>query len=82
MVLLLMPVFSYIPMAAIAAILITSSCRLVPKKIMYAYYQLDPVSLGILLMTTAACVFIDGALGLAIGAMICLLRAAVEAEEG
>ena len=34
MVLVLMPVFAYIPMAAIAAMLITSSCRLVPKKIM------------------------------------------------
>lgn len=69
-------------MAAIAAILITSSCRLVPKKIMAAYWTLDPKSLGILLMTTAACVFIDGALGLAIGAMICLLRGAVDSEEG
>jgi SulP family sulfate permease len=35
MVVILMPVFAYIPMAAIAAILITSSCRLVPKKIMF-----------------------------------------------
>ena len=49
---------------------------------MAAYWRLDPASLGILLLTTAACVFVDGALGLAIGAMVCLLRAAVEAEEG
>jgi len=35
-----------------------------------------------LLATAAACIFVDGALGLAIGAFVCLLRAAVEAEEG
>ena len=31
MVLLLLPAFSWIPMSIIASILITSSCRLVPK---------------------------------------------------
>jgi MFS superfamily sulfate permease-like transporter len=30
--LILMPLFSYIPMCVIASILITSACRLVPKK--------------------------------------------------
>lgn len=34
MVIVLMPAFAYIPMAAIASILITSSCRLVPMKVM------------------------------------------------
>lgn len=82
MVLGLMPVFSYIPMGAIAAILITSSCRLVPMKVMAAYWNLDRVNFWILLLTTAACVFIDGAIGLALGAMICLLRNAVQSEEG
>ena len=82
MVLVLMPVFSYIPMAAIAAILITSSCRLVPMRIISAYWTLDKPNLFIMLMTTGACVFYDGALGLAIGAMVCLLRNAVQTNEG
>jgi SulP family sulfate permease len=33
--LLLMPYFSYIPMSVVASILITSACRLVPKKFIY-----------------------------------------------
>jgi len=78
MVLVLMPVFAYIPMAAIAAILITSSCRLIPKKIMAQYWTLDKANLGILIFTCAACIFIDGAMGLLIGAMVCLLRNAVQ----
>ena len=77
MVLGLMPVFSYIPMAAIAAILITSSCRLVPMKVIGAYWTLDKGSLAILLFTTIVCIFLDGAIGLALGAMVCLLRNAV-----
>lgn len=73
-----MPVFAYMPMPAIAAILITSSCRLVPKKIMAQYWALDKTNLFILIATAAACIFIDGAMGLLIGAMICLLRNAVQ----
>lgn len=69
-------------MGAIAAILITSSCRLVPMKIMAAYWRLDKSNLLVLLVTTAACVFVDGAIGLLIGAMVCLLRNAVQNEEG
>jgi len=78
MVLVLMPVFAYIPMHAIAAILATSSCRLVPMKIMAQYWTLDKTNLFILIVTCASCVFIDGAMGLLIGAMVCLLRNAVQ----
>jgi len=81
-VLVLMPVFSYIPMACIASILITSSCRLVPKKIIAQYWNLDKANFGILLLTTASCVFIDGAMGLLIGAMVALLRNAIQSNEG
>lgn len=69
-------------MAAIASILITSSCRLVPMKIISQYWTLDKANLGMLLLTTAACVFIDGAIGLLIGAMACLLRNAIQSNEG
>lgn len=40
-VLILLPAFSYIPMCVIAAILITSSCRLVPKKFMVQTFVAD-----------------------------------------
>lgn len=82
MVLVLMPYFAYIPMHCIAAILVTSSCRLVPLKPLAAYWRLDMGNFFILLFTCAACVLIDGAMGLLMGAMICLLRNAVQSREG
>lgn len=72
-ILLLLPAFTYIPMAVIASILITSSCRLIPKKIIAHLFHLDKLECFILLFTGALCVLVDGALGLLIGGGIALL---------
>ena len=72
-ILLLLPAFAYIPMAVIASILITSSCRLIPKKIIAHLFHLDKLECFILLFTGALCVLVDGALGLLIGGGIALL---------
>lgn len=69
-----MGVFSYIPMAVIAAILITSACRLVPKTIMRQLWNVDMFEFNILIITWLICVFKDGAVGLMIGAFLSFLK--------
>jgi len=76
--LVLMPAFSFIPMSIVASILITSSCRLVPKKFIYQTFVADKFECALIIITTAACVLIDGALGLLIGSFIALLHHAVK----
>jgi len=81
-VVILLPVFSFIPMPVIAAILIVSSIRLIPLKMMGYFYEVDAFDLGILLFTTFVCVFMDGALGLIAGSFISMLRNAVNTTHG
>jgi SulP family sulfate permease len=77
-VLLLLPVFTYIPMPVIASILITSSIRLIPFKVMEQLISVDFADFLILLFTTSVCIFVDGAIGLIAGSFVCLLRSAVK----
>ena len=72
-VLILSPVFTMIPMPVIASILITSACRLIPKKVSAHLFHVNKFECFVLLFTGFLCVFIDGALGLIIGGMIALL---------
>ena len=69
-----MSVFTYIPMAVIASILMTSACRLVPKTIMRQLWNVDRFEFSILIITWLICVFKDGAVGLMIGAFLSFLK--------
>ena len=69
-----MRVFTQIPMAVIASILITSSVRLIPFGLMGQLWGQDKGELAILLGTCAVCIFEDGALGLMVGCFLALLR--------
>lgn len=69
-----MKVFTQIPMAVIAAILITSSIRLCPFSFMGQLWREDKIELLTLIATTVTCVFVDGAVGLMFGCFISLLR--------
>ena len=79
---ILLPVFTYIPLPFIAAILFTSACRLIPFKYMYYLWSVDKVELFVLIFTAFVCVFEDGALGLLAGAFISLLINAVANNKG
>jgi SulP family sulfate permease len=81
-VLLLLPMFTYIPLPVIASILMTSAFRLVPFKIMSKLYAEDFPELCILLFTTAVCIFSDGALGLLAGSFVALMRNAANNNYG
>jgi SulP family sulfate permease len=69
-----MSVFTYIPMAVIASILMTSACRLVPKTIMRQLWNVDKFEFWILIITWLICVFKDGAVGLIVGAFLSFLK--------
>ena len=77
-----MEVFTQIPMAVIASILITSSVRLVPFGIMHDLWKRDLVELAILLTTFVFCIIKDGAFGLMIGCFLSLLRNAANNNTG
>ena len=80
-VVLLMNVFTYIPMAVIAAILITSACRLVPKAIIKQLWNVDKFEFWILIITWLVCVFKDGAVGLMLGAFLSFLKQSEKTSE-
>lgn len=75
------PVFVYLPMPVIAAILVTSSCRLVPLAVMDKLWHLDRPEFVILIVSWLICVFADGAAGLLVGAFVSLLRLAKKTSE-
>ncbi len=60
-------------MPVVASILITMACRLLPSNYIDEISVLDKFELFVLLMTTILCVTIDGATGLIIGGLICLI---------
>jgi MFS superfamily sulfate permease-like transporter len=70
----LLPIFSYMPMPVVASILITMACRLLPSKYIDEISGLDRFELFVLLMTTVLCIVIDGATGLIIGGLLCLVK--------
>ena len=78
--LVFMPAYVYMPMSTIAAILIVSASKLIPFAKMDELRKLDPAELIVLLITTAACVFVDGAVGLLVGGLISLLRTTVKSQ--
>merc|ERR1711998_309593 len=80
-VVLFMNVFTYIPMAVIASILITSACRLVPKTIMRQLWNVDKFEFWILIITWLICVFKDGAVGLMLGAFLSFLKQSEKQSE-
>ena len=80
-VVLFMPIFTYIPMACIASILMTSACRLVPKTIIAELWNVDRFEFWILIITWIICVFKDGAVGLLIGAFLSFLKQSEKTSE-
>lgn len=78
MIFIFMPAFVYTPMACIAAILITSSSRLVPISVIKQLWKEDISEFVILFLTALVCVLVDGAAGLIFGAVISLCKTAIK----
>ena len=61
-------------MPVVASILITMACRLLPSTYIDEISGQDRFELFVLLMTTILCIVIDGATGLVIGGLFCLVK--------
>ena len=73
-----MPVFSYLPQAAVAALLVFASIRMAPVHYIATLWRTDKRSCFLLVLTTAICVFVDPVYGLIVGMVVALLRDAAE----
>lgn len=76
-----MPAFVYTPLPCIAAILITSACRLFPLSQIKELYALDRAELVNLWIVAFICIFVDGAMGLMLGGIISILRTAIKSQQ-
>jgi len=75
---LAMPVFSYLPQASVAALLIYASVRMAPIYYTMDLWRNDKGSCALLIVTTLICVFMDPVYGLIVGMILALLRDAAE----
>lgn len=73
-----MPVFSYLPQAAVAALLVFASIRMALVSYIAMLWRNDRRSCFLLILTTCICVFLDPVYGLVIGMVVALLRDAAE----
>jgi len=72
----LMPVFSYLPQATIAAILVVAAVRMTPMGYLKKLWEEDKGALALCLVTALICVGEDPVIGLAVGMVIALLASA------
>jgi len=72
----LMPLFSFLPQATIAAILVVAAIRMTPMKYMIKLWEEDKGSLALCVVTALICVGEDPVIGLALGMLIALLATA------
>jgi len=75
---LAMPVFSYLPQASVAALLVYASVRMAPICYAMDLWRNDKGSCALLIVTTLICVFMDPVYGLVVGMILALLRDAAE----
>ena len=73
-----MPVFSYLPQAAVAALLVFASIRMAPIHYIAMLWRTDKRSCFLLVLTCVICVFVDPVYGLIVGMVVALLRDAAE----
>lgn len=72
-VVLLMPVFSYLPLPTVAAVLVVASLRMLPMTVMKRLYNEDRVHFGLLAITALISIVLDPVMGLLAGTLFALL---------
>ena len=75
-----MPAFSYLPMPAIAALLVVASIRMVPVAFLRSLFANDRKGFCLCILTALICVNLNPVMGLAIGAMLALLINAMDTQ--
>jgi MFS superfamily sulfate permease-like transporter len=66
--------FAYIPTPCIAAVLVSAAVRMCPFNAMVFLWKKDKENLAILILVFLICILVDGAIGLVVGIVVCLLR--------
>merc|ERR1712176_1293577 len=74
--LIAMPIFSYLPQATIAAILVVAAVRMMPMGYLKQLWNEDKGSFALCIVTALICVGEDPVLGLAAGMLIAILMSA------
>jgi MFS superfamily sulfate permease-like transporter len=69
-----MPVFSYLPQASVAGLLVMASVRMAPINYIKELWRNEKGSFWLLQFTTLVCVFLDPVYGLVAGMVVALLR--------
>jgi len=78
---IVMPAFSYVPQATIAAILVVASIRMTPFTYLKKLWKEDKGALALLAVTCIICVMEDPVIGLAVGMVIALLHGAMKQKK-
>jgi len=76
-----MPVFSYIPQASIASILVVASVRMFPNHLLGRLWGEDRTNFGIMVLTAVVAIGEDPVMGLCLGTFLALLLRAKEMNE-
>jgi len=71
-----MPIFSYLPQATIAAILVVAALRMTPWNYLAKLWKEDKINFCLCLVTAGVCVGEDPVIGLAVGMLLALLISA------
>lgn len=80
--LIVLPFFSYIPMAVIAAILVNTALGLLETEKFTEYWHHERESFGVAILVALITIFHDAGLGVAIGAMVALFLFASKVSHG
>ncbi len=80
--LLVLPFFSFIPMAVIAAILVNTALGLLETEKFQEYWHHERESFGVAILVALVTIFHDAGLGVAIGAMVALFLFASKVSHG
>ncbi len=80
--LLVLPFFSFIPMAVIAAILVNTALGLLETEKFEEYWHHERESFGVAILVALVTIFHDAGLGVAIGAMVALFLFASKVSHG
>lgn len=80
--LLILPIFSYVPMVVIAAILVNTALGLLEIDKFETFWKHERTSFGIAVLVTLVTIFHDAGLGVAIGAMVALFLFAEKVSHG
>lgn len=75
-----MPIFGYLPMATIAAMLMVASVRMVPNDYIAMLWRQDPVNFCLCILVAIICALVDCVIGVVVGMFIAFLMGSMQQQ--